>query len=657
MSDKELAKYAEEYVTRQTINAMWSVMCRWRDAALFNRWSVFIAEDNADREEHRLSQLEECMKRNAVNMLRLHNLHVHVKHRVWEWCDQKEATLGAYREKYLVKYVVAYMNFNSANIMRSALYQWRGRTVAHLKGDGTIKERVISCNSPMAENITPEALREEQWKTFLYNTGLKISEYLMPSMTAHKLRIWNRHLGDDNRRLMMGGRLEESEEEDHIPIVFISRRTADYRNRHDDHTYIYTFQQQMEDEAISEALAHISLQEADPERVRFRLYQHGTRYCSTAQLDHRIEFENYRFDPTDGRDTVCIEAAFGNTGHKFTMYAIMELGSACIIDRTFHPDESNMGVIEDRESTAGIGKMVAALQRGNEIVTTELQRGKAGKATLVVTRMFPIGDLHGQDEEEQRETVQRSDPMRQELNPTVRFNMYERPAIVSKKSQGSDAETNEAYAKESGTRTKCKRCQGKIMGGGFYSDDNGSYGYCDLCITEQASTTGFRLARSCTRCKGLCGAPAIQHMEGCRSRAYGDTSIGGQYHCAPCCISSGCTCPQRPESFDITRYRADRRLPASIRGDTSIGRTNRIESGYGGHEELKNWEDLHKVYVNRSPYGSDGYQDALAIMEGITITILAQLDASSEAWREVRDSTRSHTIMEVVFHIPSTQVE
>ena len=212
MSDEELAKYAKEYVTRQTINAMLSVMCRWRDAALFNRWSV-IAEDNADREEHRLSQLEECMKRNAVNMLRLHNLHVHVKHRLWEWCDQKEATLGAYREKYLVKYVVAYINFNSANIMRSALYQWRGRTIAHLKGDGTIKERVISCNSPMAENITPEALREEQWKTFLYNTGLKISEYLMPSMTAHKLHIWNRHLGDDNRRLMMGGRLEESEEE------------------------------------------------------------------------------------------------------------------------------------------------------------------------------------------------------------------------------------------------------------------------------------------------------------------------------------------------------------------------------------------------------------------------------------------------------------
>ena len=113
---------------------------------------------------------------------------------------------------------------------------------------------------------------------------------------------------------------------------------------------------------------------------------------------------------------------------------------------------------------------------------------------------------------------------------------------------------------------------------------------------------------------------------------------------------------QRPESFDLTRYQTDRRLPASIRGDISIGRTNRIESGYGGHEELKNWKDLHKVYVNRSPYGSDGYQDALAIMEGITITILAQLDASLEAWREVRDSTRSHTIMEVVIHIPTRKL-
>ena len=60
-------------------------------------------------EKYLVSQLEECVKRHAINMLRLHNLHVHVKPRVWRWCDRKEATLGAYREKYLVKYLVEYV--------------------------------------------------------------------------------------------------------------------------------------------------------------------------------------------------------------------------------------------------------------------------------------------------------------------------------------------------------------------------------------------------------------------------------------------------------------------------------------------------------------------------------------------------------------------
>ena len=404
---------------------------------------------------------------------------------------------------------------------------------------------------------------------------------------------------------------------------------------------------------MGEVLAHVSPQEADTERVRFKVYQHKTRFSNTAQLDYRIEL---KIDPTDYRDTVCIEAAFGNTERKLTIYAIMKLDSACIIDRTYHPDDSSVRVIEDRESTVGIGKMIAALQRGHEIVTTEINRGMAGEAILVVTRMFQVADLHGQDEAEQRETVQMSDPMQQELSQAVKFNVYERRATVVKKLQGSNAETSEACTKESGTRTKCKRCQEKIKGGGFYSDDNGSYGFCDSCITEQASTPGFRFIKSCARCKGLCGAPAIQHVEGCRAGTYSDTSTGGQYHCAPCCVSSGCTCPQRPESFGLTRYRIDRRLPASIRGDTFIGRINRIEPGYGGHEGLTNWEDMHKVYINRSPYGSDGWQDALSMMEGITMTILAQLDGSSEVWREVRDSTRSHTIMEVVFNIPARKL-
>jgi len=212
-----------------------------------------------------------------------------------------------------VKYVVEYVNFNSANIMRSVLYQWRGRTIAHLKGDGSIKERVISCNSPTAEIVTPEALRKERWKTFLYNTELKISEYLMASMIARKLHIWNRHFGDGNRRLMMGGRLEKSREEreeDHIPIVFRSRKGG----RDGDWAYTYSYQQRIEDEAMSEILAHISPQETDTERVRFKIYQHRTRHCNTAHLDHRIEFNKYKCG-----DTVCVESTFGNTEHKITM--------------------------------------------------------------------------------------------------------------------------------------------------------------------------------------------------------------------------------------------------------------------------------------------------------------------------------------------------
>ena len=212
----------------------------------------------------------------------------------------------------------------------------------------------------------------------------------MVNMIARKLRIWNRHLGNDNRRLMMGGRLEESVEErdeDHTHMVFLSRRGV----RGEDHTYMYSLQQRKEDEAMSGVLAYVVPQESHPERVRFKVYRHKKQQSITAQLDHIIEFTRYRFDPTDDRETVCIESAFGkNTERKHTMYAIMNLDSACVIDRTCHSNDSNMGVIKDWKSADGIGKMVAALQRGEEIVTTELQIGKAGKATLVVTRMFQL---------------------------------------------------------------------------------------------------------------------------------------------------------------------------------------------------------------------------------------------------------------------------
>ena len=109
-------------------------------------------------------------------------------------------------------YLAEYVTQHAANVMRSVLYQWRGRTVAHSKGDRRIKERVIGCNSLLAETVTPDVLKEEWWKTFIYNTEYKISEYLMASTIAHKLRIWNRQ-SDDNYRLTMDRRLERSEGE------------------------------------------------------------------------------------------------------------------------------------------------------------------------------------------------------------------------------------------------------------------------------------------------------------------------------------------------------------------------------------------------------------------------------------------------------------
>ena len=203
-------------------------------------WMNFEEQHKADGDEYRgllrfrVSQFEECVKRNAVNILRLHNLHVHVKPRVWTWCDRNDMVrLGAHRGKYLVRYLV---NVNSDNIMRSLLYQWRGRTVAHSEGDGRIRGRVISCNSVLAENVTPDVLREEWWKTFLYNTEYKISEYLIANTLLHKLRIWNRQ-SDDNYRLTMDKKLERSEgrEEDPIPLVFQSRKGR----RDEGHTYMY----------------------------------------------------------------------------------------------------------------------------------------------------------------------------------------------------------------------------------------------------------------------------------------------------------------------------------------------------------------------------------------------------------------------------------
>ena len=154
------------------------------------------------------------------------------------------------------------------------------------------------------------------------------------------------------------------------------------------------------------------------------MYRRNRESATAAHLDHRIEFEDYKSNPVV-KEMVCIEVEFSqDPGHKHTRYIAMQLNSACVIDRTYHPDQSDMIVIENWQSTVGISRIVSALHRGEEIITTELQRNKSGSATLVVTRMFRVKDLHGQGEAEQRETVQKSDPMEQELGPNVKFNLY-----------------------------------------------------------------------------------------------------------------------------------------------------------------------------------------------------------------------------------------
>ena len=44
-------------------------------------------------------------------------------------------------------------------------------------------------------------------------------------------------------------------------------------------------------------------------------------------------------------------------------------------------------------------------------------------------------------------------------------------------------------------------------------------------------------------------------------------------------------------------------------------------SGYGDYGVRRNWEALHRVSIDRSPYNSGGWQDSLTIMEGIALTI------------------------------------
>jgi hypothetical protein len=239
-----------------------------------------------------------------------------------------------------------------------------------------------------------------------------------------------------------------------------------------------------------------------------------------------------------------------------------------------------MKVIDDWQSVIGISEIISALHRGEEIITMELQMNDSDSATLVVTRMFRVKDLQvlGQDEAEQ----QKSDPMERELGPKVMFNMYnnrsiqmaDTPLSISQAlgnttcSQTYHPLQDHADDSKSGIKTRCEGCEVDIVGGAYYSNDNGTYGFGDLCIEKENSAQDFRVIRSCTRCNELCGAPAIQHVERCRLSNYGDTEEGGQYHCAPCCVSIGCTCPQQPETFGSSFYRKYKQPPGSINDES-----------------------------------------------------------------------------------------
>ena len=168
----------------------------------------------------------------------------------------------------------------------------------------------------------------------------------------------------------------------------------------------------------------------------------------------------------------------------------------------------------------------------------ELQLNDSDNATLVVTRMFRVKDVQtlGQNEAEQRITVQKSDPMEQGLGPKVMFNMYDnrsiqmadtplsipqalgnttsfsRMAAIDTPSQTYYSLQDQTDDTKSGVKTRCEGCEMDIVGGGYYSNDNGTYGFCYLCIEKENSVQGFHVIRLCARCNGLCGAPAIQHV-------------------------------------------------------------------------------------------------------------------------------------------------
>jgi hypothetical protein len=61
----------------------------------------------------------------TANALRLYNLHVHVKSRIWRWYVQKEDALKLYRERHLVSQLAKCVTRQTVIIMREGVYRWR----------------------------------------------------------------------------------------------------------------------------------------------------------------------------------------------------------------------------------------------------------------------------------------------------------------------------------------------------------------------------------------------------------------------------------------------------------------------------------------------------------------------------------------------------
>ena len=227
------------------------------------------------------------------------------------------------------------------------------------------------------ETLSDDVLRVERMKTFFCN------------MYCKELQVRNLHRWKDNRDYaylteLKIRRMQQSEETINIYAPWSSAEERDADNAHMGRAI------DREEEAIRAALSHIKVHKLQPERVRFAVYHESGGYSITSHLDQRFEFRNYKFNPTV-KETIHVEIDFGIEPRTSTDYVITQLDSACAISREYQPEQSEVRLITEWQSTTGIEEVVAALHRGEEIVTMELQKNDSVSGdgpTLVVTRMF-----------------------------------------------------------------------------------------------------------------------------------------------------------------------------------------------------------------------------------------------------------------------------